>query len=63
MLNQYTTKQLELKLSYGQEWNKHNMIFTDKKGDYILVNAISKWFTNFLKRNHLPHIKFHALRQ
>ncbi len=63
MLKQYRTKQLELKLSYGQEWNKHNMIFTDKKGDYILVNAISKWFTNFLKRNHLPHIKFHALRQ
>ena len=63
MLKQYRTKQLELKLSCGQEWNKHNMIFTDKKGDYILVNAISKWFTNFLKRNHLPHIKFHALRQ
>ena len=62
MLKQYRTKQLELKLSCGQEWNKHNMIFTDKKGDYILVNAISKWFTNFLKRNHLPHIKFHALR-
>ncbi len=62
MLKQYKTKQLELKLSYGQEWNKHNMIFTDKKGDYILVNAISKWFINFLKRNHLPHIKFHALR-
>ena len=63
LLKQHRTNQLELKLYYGQEWNKHNMIFTDKKGDYILVNAISKWFTHFLKRNNLPHIKFHALRQ
>ncbi|NDO46019.1 tyrosine-type recombinase/integrase [Clostridium sp. MD294] len=62
MLKQYKKEQSEIKLYSEKEWNKHNMIFTDKKGDYILVNAISKWFTHFLKRNNLPHIKFHALR-
>ena len=63
MLKQYRSKQLEVKLSSGQEWNKHNMIFTDKKGDYISPHSISNWFKYFLQKNTLPHIKFHALRQ
>ena len=62
IIKQYRSKQLEVKLSSGQEWNKHNMIFTDKKGDYISPHSISNWFKYFLQKNTLPHIKFHALR-
>ncbi|NDO45436.1 tyrosine-type recombinase/integrase [Clostridium sp. MD294] len=62
MLKQYRNRQLEIKLSSEKEWNKHNMIFTDKKGDYISPYSISNWFKYFLQKNALSHIKFHALR-
>ena len=43
--------------------NMHNMLFTDKKGNYLSPQYITLWFQNFLKRNGMQHIKFHALRQ
>ena len=38
------------------------MLFTDKNGYYISPPVISRWFSSFLQRNAIPHIKFHALR-
>ena len=42
--------------------NMHNMLFTDKKGNYLSPQYISRWFQKFLKRNGMQYIKFHALR-
>ncbi len=59
MLKKYKVWQMEQTLQIP---NMHNMLFTDKKGDYLPPQSISRWFKSFLKRNGIPHIKFHALR-
>lgn len=61
MLKKYKVWQMEQTLQ-TQMPNIHNMLFTDKKGDYLTPQYISIWFQNFLKRNGMSHIKFHALR-
>ncbi len=61
MLKQYKKYQIEQQLR-TQIPNQYNMLFMDKKGDYIPPIAITIWFQNFLKKYHLPHIKFHSLR-
>lgn len=62
MLKYYKNRQAEQKLIQGRDWNEHNMLFTDKNGYYISPPVISIWFSSFLERNAIPHIKFHALR-
>ena len=57
MLKKYKVWQMEQTVH-----NIHHMLFTDKKGDYLTPQYISIWFQNFLKRNGMSHIKFHALR-
>lgn len=37
-------------------------IFSDETGRPIPPQRASKWFSDFLRKNHLPHRKFHALR-
>ena len=62
MLKYYKNRQAEQKLIQGRDWNEHNMLFTDKNGYYISPPVISIWFSSFLERNAIPHLKFHALR-
>ncbi len=52
MLKQYQKYQMEQQF----------MLFTDKHGDYLSPMAITTWFQYFLKKNNMPHIKFHSLR-
>lgn len=61
MLKQYQKYQMEQQLR-TQIPNTHNMLFTDKHGNYLSPIAITSWFRYFLKKNNLPHIKFHSLR-
>jgi len=55
MLQEYQTEQKEKKL-YTQ-W-----IFSDENGNPLPPLHATRWFSDFLKRNGLPHRKFHALR-
>ena len=61
MLKQYQKYQMEQQLR-TQIPNIHNMLFTDEHGDYLSPMTITNWFQYFLKKNNLPHIKFHSLR-
>ena len=61
MLKQYRKYQIEQQLR-TQIPNKHNMLFTDKHGDYLSPATIISWFQYFLKKNNLRHIKFYSLR-
>ena len=49
MLKYYKNRQAEQRLISVQDWNISNMIFTDKKGDFLSPKAISNWFQYFFK--------------
>ncbi len=61
MLRQYKIWQTEQTL-VGYQKNLNDMLFLDKNSDFLASDNISRWFENFLERNNMPHIKFHALR-
>lgn len=52
----------EIKRLAGDSWNPHNLVFYDEFGKPINPNRISTRFNEFLKKNHLPHMRFHDLR-
>lgn len=61
MLKQYKKYQIEQQLR-TQISNQYDMLFMDKSGSYLSPITITNWFQYFLKKNNLPHIKFHSLR-
>ncbi len=62
MLKYYKNRQTEQRLISTQDWNSNHMLFTTQKGEFIATRYIYTWFSKFLKRHNIPHIKFHALR-
>ena len=51
-----------MRLALGKDWQCTDNIFTTNT-DKIMNPATSpKWFSNFLKKNDFPHIRFHDLR-
>lgn len=46
----------------GTQWHEGGWLFTQWNGEIINISTPSHWFNDFLKRNGLPHRKFHALR-
>ncbi|MDE7389365.1 MAG: site-specific integrase [Lachnospiraceae bacterium] len=62
MLRKYKAQQAELQLSLGDRWNGDNWIFIQADGKPMYPTTPTLQFTKFLKRNNLPHMKFHALR-
>lgn len=62
MLRKYKAQQAELQLSLGDMWNGDNWIFIQADGKPMYPTTPTLQFTKFLKRNNLPHMKFHALR-
>lgn len=62
MLRKYKTQQAKLQLSLGDRWNGDNWIFIQADGKPMYPTTPTLQFTKFLKRNDLPHMKFHALR-
>ncbi len=62
ILKRYKVQQAELQLSLGDRWNGDNWIFIQADGKPMYPTTPTLQFTKFLKRNELPHMKFHALR-
>lgn len=62
ILNQYKKNQIENKLKLGEKYFLSDYIFVHENGNPIFPNRPSVWLGDFLKKNNLPHIKFHELR-
>ena len=46
----------------GTQWQKNDFLFTQWNGNVMDLGTPSHWFCDFLRKNDLPHRKFHALR-
>jgi integrase len=62
MFKEYKTEQNISRLKLGDQWAGNSWIFTQWNGSPMYPTTPSLWFTKFLKRNNIPHRKFHALR-
>jgi integrase len=61
-LLQVKAKQAENKKILGDAYDKRDFIFCWEDGQPFRPNYLSDMFKAFLKKNNLPHIRFHALR-
>lgn len=62
MLKQFRVEQLQTQLMLGDRWQGDEWIFTQADGKAMYPTTPTQWFSKFLKKNNLPHRKFHALR-
>ena len=46
----------------GTQWHEGDWLFTQWNGEIMNLSTPSHWFGDFLRKNDLPHCKFHALR-
>lgn len=62
MLKHYRTEQAQLRFDLGDAWCGDNWIFIQADGKPMHPTTPTEQFNDFLKKHHLKHIKFHALR-
>lgn len=62
LLKRWQAQQTETRLKLGTAWRGANWVFIQNDGSVIYPTSPSLMFSDFLKRNGLPHKKFHALR-
>ncbi len=62
MLQKFKVEQAKNRLILGDRWQGGEWIFTQADGKAMYPTTPTQWFNKFLKRNNLPHRKFHALR-
>lgn len=62
LLTAYHAEQTAERIKLGTLWQDGDFIFTQWDGKEMNPDTVSKWFSAFLKRHNLPHVKFHALR-
>lgn len=62
MLRQFKAEQAQQQLLLGDRWQGDNWIFTQADGKSMYPTTPTLQFDRFLKRNNIPHRKFHALR-
>ena len=62
LLRQYKKEQYENKLKCGSMWHDNEYVFTHEDGKAMHPHRPYTFFTEFIKRNGLPEITFHALR-
>lgn len=62
LLKEYRKVWLENRLKVGDLWQGSDRLFTTWDGKPMHPDTITKWFPQFLAKNGLPHINFHALR-
>lgn len=62
LLTTYHAEQTAERIKLGTLWQDGDFIFTQWNGKEMNPDTASKWFSAFLKRHNLPHVKFHALR-
>ena len=62
LLKQWRAKQGKMRLALGDKWHGAENIFTTDDGRIMNPTTGPKWFSEFLKKNGFPHIRFHDLR-
>lgn len=62
LLRRMKREQSETRLALGSKWIHSNALFIQWDGARMHPDTLSKWFAGFLKKNELPHIRFHDLR-
>ena len=62
LLKQYHTEQSEQACTLGDRWKNEDWVFIQWDGSAIHPHTPTRQFDKFLKRNNIPHRKFHALR-
>lgn len=62
LLRLYQSEQAEKRLRLGTKWVGTDYIFTQWNGSPICPTTPTGWWSDFLKKYNLPHIKLHALR-
>lgn len=62
LLKEYRKKQNVLQFELGDAWCGNNWIFIQADGKPMNPTTPTQWFSKFLKKHNLKHIKFHALR-
>lgn len=62
LLKAYQSEQAKQRLRLGTAWEGSDFIFTQWNGLPICPTTPTGWWSDFLKKHDLPHIKLHALR-
>lgn len=62
ILCEHKAEQAKARLLIGDRWQNSGKIFTQRNGNPINPDTISKWFGDFIKRHDLPPIHLHSLR-
>jgi integrase len=62
LLTAYHAEQAAERIKLGTLWKDNDFVFTQWNGKVMNPDTVSQWFSAFLKRHKLPHVKFHALR-
>ena len=62
LLKQWRAEQSKMRLALGNKWHSAPNIFTTDDGRIMNPATGPKWFSEFLKKNGFPHIRFHDLR-
>lgn len=62
MLRNLKVEQSKTRLALGTRWRGEGWVFTQWDGTIMYPTTPTLWFSSFLKRNEIPHRKFHALR-
>ena len=62
MLKDYKEWQTQKQLQMGDRWEDHDRLFTTAVGTPIHPDTLTRWFSEFTKRNGLPHVTIHGLR-
>lgn len=61
-LRRVRKEQMEYQLLHGEAYRKSEYVFTWPDGRPYNPDFVTRHFTTFLKKNNLPHIRFHDLR-
>lgn len=62
LLKQWRAEQGKIRLALGDKWCGSENIFTTDDGSIMNPATGPKWFSEFLRKNNFPHIRFHDLR-
>ena len=61
-LKRHRMTQLEMRLQAGAAWVDNDLVFSNKRGGFIVPMTLSNHFFQLLEEAGLPHIRFHDLR-
>lgn len=62
MLKSHKSDMAEQRLKLGNKWVDEDNVFARWNGALMSVDSLSRWWSEFLKRNGLKKIAFHDLR-